>query len=117
MSTYRFSWLRPNGWTRLGAVGAVVVLFATPMLWAVGGFGDGDDTVRRALIFLFAGLWLFIGGGYVLGWALRGFMVRLKDPDEDEDGAPAHRPVGSHAPAHPPAHSPAGAGGLHRPGH
>lgn len=107
MSTYRFSWLRPNGWSRLGAVGAVVVLCATPMLWSLGLFGSGDDTMKRALVFLFAGMWLFVGGGYVLGWALRGFMVRLKDQDEEAQGG--HRPAAG--PAHPPAAAP------HRPGH
>lgn len=108
MSSYRFSWLRSGGYTRLGGAGAVAVLFATPMLWALGAFGMGEDTLKRAMIFLFAGMWFFVGTGYVLGWAIRGFMVRLKDHDEDEDG-PAHRPAG---PAHPPAAPP-----PHRPGH
>lgn len=105
MSSYRFSWLRPNGWSRMGAVGAVAVMFATPMLWAVGTFGTGDDTIKRALIFLFAGMWMSVGSFYVLGWALRGFMVRLKE--EDEEGG-RRASAASHA-AHPPA--------AHRPGH
>lgn len=114
MSTYRFSWLRPNGWTRMGGVGAVAVMFATPMLWALGLFGNGDDTIKRALIFLFAGMWMFVGAGWAVGWALRGFMVRLKDHDDDD--GPGHRPAapaGHTAPhaAHPPAGAP------HRPGH
>lgn len=106
MSSYRFSWLRPNGWNRLGGVGAVAIVFATPMLWSLGLFGAGEDTLKRALIFAFAGMWLFVGAGYVLGWALRGFMVRLKEPEEDEDG-------GRRASSAP--HPPAAAG--HRPGH
>ncbi len=106
MSTYRFSWLRPNGWARLGGVGAVAVVFATPMLWAAGVFGNGDDTLKRALVFLFGGMWMFVGMGYAFGWALRGFMVRLKDHDDEDD----RRPVAAHAP-HPPAGAP------HRPGH
>lgn len=109
MSTYRFSWLRPNGWTRLGGAGAVAVVFSTPMLWALGWFGNGDDTIKRALIFAFAGMWLFVCAGYVLGWALRGFMVRLKDQDEEDEGG-RHAPSPSHA-AHPPAAA------AHRPGH
>lgn len=109
MSTYRFSWLRPNGWNRLGAVGAVAVMFATPMLWSLGLFGTGDDTIRRALIFLFAGMWMFVGSGYVLGWALRGFMVRLKEHDDEDD-------VG-HRPAAPPQASRPPAPAAHRPGH
>ncbi|NFV81492.1 hypothetical protein [Magnetospirillum aberrantis] len=108
MSTYRFSWLRPNGWSRLGGVGAVVILFATPMLWALGVFGNGDDTLKRALIFLFSGMWLFVAAGYTAGWAMRGFMVRMKDAD-DEDGDGGRRP--------PPAMHAPPAGGIHRPGH
>lgn len=109
MSAYRFSWLRPNGWSRVGGAGAVAILFATPMLWALGVFGNGDDTIRRALIFAFAGMWMFVGAGYVFGWALRGFMVRIKDHDDEEEGA--HRPAGPPHGAHPPA------GAVHRPGH
>lgn len=109
MSSYRFSWLRPNGWSRMGGVGAVAVMFATPMLWSLGLFGTGDDTIKRALIFGFAGMWMFVGAGYVLGWALRGFMVRLKDHDDEEEGG--HRPSAPPHGAHPPA------GGAHRPGH
>lgn len=112
MSAYRFSWLRPNGWTRLGGVGAVAVLFATPMLWALGLFGNGDDTLKRALIFLFAGMWLFVAAGWTAGWALRGFMVRLKDQDDEEGGG--HRAASPSAHASHPPHPPAGA---HRPGH
>lgn len=108
MSTYRFSWLRPNGWGRLGVVGAMVVLFVTPMVWALGGFGASGDALRRALIFLFAGMWLFIAAGYGLGWAIRGFMVRVKDHDDEDEDGPSHRPAaaaGSHAsPAHRPGH-------------
>lgn len=109
MSTYRFSWLRPNGWSRVGGVGAVAILFATPMLWALGVFGNSDETLRRALIFAFAGMWMFVGAGYAFGWALRGFMVRIKDHDDEEEGA--HRPAGAPHAAHPPA------GAAHRPGH
>lgn len=106
MSNIRFSWLRPGGWTRLGVVGAVGILFGTPMLWALGAFGGDDESIRRAIIFLFAGLWFFIGTGYTLGWSIRGFIVRLKDHDDEEEGA-GHRPA---APPHPPAaaHRPPG---------
>ncbi|CDL01260.1 conserved exported protein of unknown function [Magnetospirillum gryphiswaldense MSR-1 v2] len=104
----RFTWLRPGGWTRLGVVVAVAIMFSTPMLWSLGAFGDGDEALRRALIFLFSGLWFGIGIGYAASWALRGFVLRAKDHDDDDD-EPAHaRPaVRPPAPAHPPA----------RPGH
>lgn len=104
---YRVTFLRPGGWTRLGGAGAVGVIFATPMLWALGGFGDGDDSVQRAVIFLLSGVWFFVTFGYMVGWALRGFIVRLKEADEDED-APPHRPGGpAHLPPHQPSHPPA----------
>ncbi|MBR9972813.1 hypothetical protein [Magnetospirillum sulfuroxidans] len=90
----RFTWLRPGGWVRLGVVVAVAILFATPMLWALGAFGDGDEAIRRALIFLFAGLWFGIGVGYAAGWALRGFVLRSKEPDDEDDAGPARPPVG-----------------------
>lgn len=108
MAAYRFSWYRPDGWTRLGMAGAVAVIFLTPMLWSLGVFGEGDETMKRALIFGFAGLWFFVGFGYMLGWAVRGFLVRIKDPGEDEDGhrptGPAHPPAGAHPPPHRPGH-------------
>lgn len=119
MSTYRFSWLRSNGWTRLGGVGAVAVMFSTPMMWALGVFGSDDEALKRAMIFLFAGMWFFVATFYVLGWAIRGFMVRLKDHDEDDE-FPAHRPPGPPHPAglaHPsgPPHPPAAGAASHRP--
>lgn len=101
MSNIRFSWLRPSGWTRLGVVGAVAVIFAAPMLWALGVFGSDDEAVRRAIVFTFAGLWFFIAVGLTLGWAIRGFIVRLKEPDEEEEGG--HRPSAPPHASHPPA--------------
>lgn len=110
MSNIRFSWLRPGGWTRLGVAGAVGILFGTPMLWALGSFGNDAEAINRALIFMFAGLWFFIGTGYALGWSIRGFIVRLKE-DEGEEGGGGHRPPPM---AHPPGAG-AGAGAPHRP--
>lgn len=106
MSNIRFSWLRPSGWTRLGLAGAAGILFATPMLWALGGFGADDEAIRRAIVFLFSGLWFFVALGYTIGWSIRGFIVRIKESDEDEEGG--HRPA---APPHPPT----GGGTSHRP--
>lgn len=103
----RFTWLRPGGWGRLGVVVAVGLLFATPMLWALGAFGQGDEAIRRALIFLFAGLWFGVGVGYSIGWALHGFILRSRDHDDDEDAAPPRPAARPAAPPHPPG----------RPGH
>jgi hypothetical protein len=96
----RFSWHRPGGWGRLGLAASVAVTFLTPMLWSLGAFGTGDDSLRRALIFLFAGLWLGISVGYTLGWAMRGFFVRTKESDDDDESPAQHRPSAPPA-AHP----------------
>jgi hypothetical protein len=106
MSTYRISYIRSTGWTRLGLAGAVGVLFASPMLWALGAFGTGDDALHRAVIFALSGLWFCVGTFYVVGWALQGFVIRQKVPDEDADEIPARRPPA--APPPPPAGRPPG---------
>lgn len=89
MSAYRVSYIRSAGWTRLGLAGAVGCLFASPMMWAMGIFGSGDDALHRALIFGLAGLWFFVATFYVIGWAVQGFVVRLKTTDEEGDDHPA----------------------------
>lgn len=106
MSTYRFSWLRPGGWNRLGGVGAFSVLFGTPMMWALGAFGMGEDSLKFAAVFLLSGIWFFVSLGYGISWAVRGFMAKVKDGDGDEDS-----PAAGREPPRPPA------GGGHRPGH
>ena len=115
MSSYRFTLLRSGGWTRLGLTGAIAVIFATPMLWALGVFGQGDDSIERTLIFLFAGLWFSVAVGYMTGWAVRGFMVKLREAEDAEDGPP-HRPATGPA-MHPPPHSPGGPPPHRPPGH
>lgn len=105
----RFTWLRPGGWGRLGVVVAVGMLFATPMLWSLGAFGEGDEALRKALIFLFSAMWFGVGVGYSIGWALHGFVIRSREHDDDDEGG---HPVRSAAPPpRPAAHPPA------RPGH
>lgn len=110
MGTYRFSWLRPGGWNRLGGVGAMCVLFGTPMMWALGVFGTGDDSLKLASVFLLAGIWFCVCLGYGIGWAVRGFMAKVKDGDGDEDS-----PATTREPPRPPVSGHAVAG--HRPGH
>ncbi|MGE5546113.1 MAG: hypothetical protein ACM33T_04385 [Solirubrobacterales bacterium] len=106
--TYRFSWLRPSGWTRLGAALGVMALFTTPMLWAVGTFGHDDQAIPHAIVFGLAGLWLFLAAGLMAGWAVRGFLVRVKGGDEDADEAPhgaaSHAPAASRPPVRSGAH-------------
>jgi len=104
MSAYRISYIRSTGWTRLGLAGAVAILFGSPMLWALGVFGTGDDALHRAVVFGLAGLWFFVGTFYVIGWAVQGFVVRQKVVEEDEDGPP--RRSAPCAPSAPPPSRP-----------
>jgi hypothetical protein len=110
MSSYRISYIRSTGWTRLGLAGAVAILFGSPMLWALGVFGNGDDALHRTVIFTLAGLWFFVGTFYVVGWALQGFVIRQKAAEEDSDDMPPRRPPPS-APPPPAARPPARSGG------
>jgi ABC-type nickel/cobalt efflux system permease component RcnA len=96
MSAYRFSWFRPVGWMRLGMSAAMGVLFLTPMMWSIGAFGSGDDAVRRTLVFMMSGLFLTLAVGFMLGWSMRGFAVKVRD-GEDEADSPPHRPAASAA--------------------
>ncbi|MGE5503968.1 MAG: hypothetical protein ACM31L_06045 [Actinomycetota bacterium] len=98
---YKFSWLRPGGWSRIGVAGAVALFFATPMLWSLRVFGEGDPAFQRALVFVLSGVWFFIGSFYCVGWALKGFMVRLKEGDEGDEEA-GHRSAPPARPAAPP---------------
>lgn len=106
MSTYRISYAKAAGWTRLGLAGAVAALFGAPMLWALGAFGGGDDALHRAVIFALAGLWFFVATFFVIGWAVQGFVIRQKAVEEDADDGPPRRPMPSAPP--PPAGRPAG---------
>jgi len=98
-AAYRFNPTRSSGWFRLGVAAAAAVVCVTPMLWAVGGFGPSDDAIHRAVVFAFFGIWLGIGVGYLIGWALSGFMVKVKEGDGEEG---ARRPEPPHRPAPPP---------------
>ena len=107
MSTYRISYVRSTGWTRLGLAGAVSALFGAPMLWALGAFGAGEDALHRAIVFGLAGLWFFVATFYVIGWAVQGFVVRQKASDEESEDGPPRRPSPMPPPA-PPAGRPPG---------
>jgi hypothetical protein len=110
MATYKVSFIKSTGWTRLGLAGAVAVLFISPMLWALGVFGNGDDALHRTVIFTLSGLWFFVGTFYVIGWALQGFVIRQKVVEEDADDMPPRRPPPS-APPPPASRPPARPGG------
>jgi len=98
MSTYRVSYFRPAGWLRLGMAASVAMVLITPMVWAVHGFGTGDDVSLRTLVFLIAGAVMPLVVAVIIGWAMRGFAVKVHT--EDEEDSPPHRPASV---PHPPA--------------
>lgn len=118
MAAYRVSFIKASGWTRLGLAGAVGVLFSTPMLWALGSFGFADEAIHRAIVFALSGVWCPIAIGYLIGWAVQGFIIRQRVVEEDsEDSIPtpaAHRPPpGPPAGGSPPRGGPPSRSGGH----
>jgi len=99
-AAYRFNPTRSSGWFRLGVAAAFGVIFVTPMLWALGMFGPSEDAIHRAVIFAFSGIWFGIGVGYLIGWSMSGFMVKVKEGEgEEREG---RRPEAPHRPPPPP---------------
>ncbi|EPY03006.1 hypothetical protein [Magnetospirillum fulvum] len=95
MTGYRVSFIRSSGWTRLGLAGAVLCLFLTPMLWSFGLFGEGDVALKRAIVFAVSGAWLFGLGFFLVGWALQGFVVRVRSSEDEDEHHSAARPSGA----------------------
>jgi len=107
MSNYRLSALRNKGWIRMGIIGAATVCPVTAMLRAIGWFSDGDRGLEQAATFLVAGVVFWLLLGFSAGWVMHGFVVRLRESDEDHDeprsgpGSTPQRPTAAHAaPAH-----------------
>jgi hypothetical protein len=98
MAETRISLTKSNGWTRLGLPGAVFVLFATPMLWALGVFDGTTDPQMHAIVFGLFGILCFGATPLLIGWAVQGFVVRRR-PSDDAEPASETRPVAAHAPA------------------
>jgi len=105
-AAYRFNPTRSSGWFRLGVAAAVGVIFVTPMLWALGMFGPSEDAIHRAVIFAFSGIWFSLGVGYLIGWAMSGFLVRVKEGEGEEGGGGGRRSEAPHRPSSPPAKPP-----------
>lgn len=90
MTETRVSLTRSSGWTRLALPGAMSVIFATPMLWAVGTFDSAPDPMLRSIVFGLSGILFFSLTPWLIGWAVQGFVIRRK-PTDDSDDAPAAR--------------------------
>jgi hypothetical protein len=104
MSSYKVSFIKTGGWVRLGLAAGTAAALSAPMLWALGSFGHADEAIQRAIIYAGSGLWLFLATGYLVGWAIQGFVIRQKVSDEDGEDGPARRP--SPPPGPPPSRPP-----------
>jgi hypothetical protein len=117
MSNYRLSALRNKGWIRMGIVGAGTVFPVTAMFRAIGWFSDGDRGLEQAATFLVGGVVFWLLLGFSAGWIMHGFVVRLRESDEDHDeprgggiglgssparATPAHATPAHGAAEHPP---------------
>ena len=93
MAAYRVSFTKAGGWTRLGVAGAAAMLFSAPMLWALGSFGFAEEAIHRAIIYAISASWSLLAFGYLVGWAVQGFVIRQKvAEEEDEDSRPSAPP-------------------------
>ncbi len=111
MSAFRLSPLRSKGWLRLGVLGAVAVIPLTAMQHALGYFSAGEAAIPQAAEYLVAGVVLCLSSGALAAWVARGFAVRVKEEDEQEEprrpalSAPHQPKPLDHKPAdHKPAH-------------
>ncbi len=100
MSSYKVSFIKSSGWTRLGLAAGTAAALSAPMLWAMGSFGLAEEAIQRAVIYAGSGLWLFLTTGYLVGWAIQGFVIRQKVSDEEGEDRPPQRPTPPPAPAH-----------------
>lgn len=105
MSESRFSPTRLAGWKRAALPCVMATLLGTPMLWALGVFDTTADPLRHAAVFGLSGMLLSASLPWCIGWALQGFLQRLKSESdshaEPHHQTPPHRPGGpSHAGRH-----------------
>lgn len=103
----KISFIKSAGWTRLGLAGAMAAVFSAPMLWALGSFGASDEAIHRAIVFGLSGLWFFVATGYLIGWALQGFIIRQKVSEEESNETMGG---GGYRPPSPPPGPPPGRG-------
>ncbi|CAA7624761.1 hypothetical protein [Magnetospirillum sp. SS-4] len=100
MSSYRVSFIKASGWTRLGVAAGTAAALSAPMLWALGSFGLAEEAIHRAIVYAGAGLWLFLAAGWLTGWAIQGFVIRQKATEDEADDRPPQRPTPPPAPPH-----------------
>jgi len=79
-----FSLTRSSGWFRLGLIGAMASIFATPMLWSLGVFDSTAAPLINTMVFGLSAIFLFGVVPTMVGWALQGFMVKRKSSDDGE---------------------------------
>jgi hypothetical protein len=112
MTETSISYVRAQGWTRLGLPAALLMLCISVMLWAAGLFDAAADPLLHALIFALSAVIAAAATPLSVGWALQGFVVRRKHvEDGDDHHAGGH--TGGHAAAT--AHPASSAAAAHRP--
>ena len=100
---YRLSIMRAKGWSRIGFVGAAVMLPITGMQYALGIFSEGLRGLEQAAEYFASGAVAALIIGFSARWVLHGFAVRATR-DSDEDEGESHEPRGSGV-SRPPARS------------
>lgn len=93
MTEIRFIPTRAAGWTRLGVPLAMASTLMTPALWSLCVFDAAANPLLNAVVFGLSATAFFGLTPILIGWALRGFLVRRKhddktSPDENPQSSP-----------------------------
>jgi hypothetical protein len=102
MAEFSTSIVNANGWLRLGAATGIGLMFLTPMLWALGMFGASQEAIPRAVVFGVCGMLFGVSTLALIGWAMKGFVVRQKRQQDDDDDSPKRPAVPRPSSAPPP---------------
>ena len=107
MSAFRLSPLRSKGWLRLGLLGSLAMVPLTAMHHALGYFNAGELGLQQAAEYLAAGIFLSMSVTGIAAWVARGFAVRVKEEEDEQDeprrptpalAAPHSKPAEQHKP-------------------
>lgn len=99
MSAYRLSPLRNKGWLRAGLIAATLTLPIALIEYSLGYFNDGVQGLIQAAEFVSGGAVVAMMIGMSAPWVLRGFAVRTKEDDADDERTPAAGGMSAASPA------------------
>lgn len=103
MTQHRLTPFKSHGWHRVGGLAAVAFAPLTVMLWTMDAFGGGEIGLTSALIFYAASLVLCVLLAFGMTWAMKGFAIRVKGEDDEDEDRHARRSGPPAAVAGPPA--------------